>query len=314
MLTSRRLNIFPALCIACCMLFSELRAQKGYNYEYGVMTGISNYLGEIGGMEKDGRGFISDLKLAKTRWNESVFFKYRFHPMFAFRMALNYLRIEGDDKLSTNIGRRYRNLNFRNDIFDAEGTVQWMFFNTNKPTGIYSRASIYLSAYVFTGIGVFTNNPTTVYQGSRIALRPLKTEGVDYSAFGICVPMGAGFYVTVNRHRRAHRFGIEFNWRYTNTDRLDDISSATWANPSTLTSATAAALNNRNPELGTNQPAGVSKNYGWYDDGHGNNINKAPRGNPKNKDSFISVNISYSVVMKGRFTRSRGKKIRSAKF
>lgn len=296
------------------MLLCNLHAQKGYKFEYGIMTGISNYLGEIGGRQKAARPFIADLKLAKTRWNESVFFKYKFHPMFAARVALNYLRIEGDDKLSSNPGRRYRNLNFRNDMYDVESTVQWLVFNTNKPTGIYTRSSIYLSAYIFTGVGVYYSNPTTVYQGSRVNLRPLKTEGTAYSAYGVCIPVGAGFYVTVNRRLRAHRFGIEFNWRYTGNDHLDDISSASWANPANLTSATAIALNNRNPELGQKQPKGASANYGFHDDGNGNNLNKAPRGNPKNKDSYLSLNLSYSIVLKNRYSKSRGKKIRSAKF
>lgn len=300
--------------ILCSLLFSALRAQKGYKFEYGVMTGISNYLGEMGGGKGSGRGFLLDLKLAKTRWNESVFFKYKFAGPVALRIAGNYLRIEGDDRLSANPGRKYRNLSFRNDIYDAEGTLQWLFLNTASPTAIYSRTSIYLSAYLFTGVGFFYSNPTTIYQGQRIDLRPLKTEGVAYSAFGFCVPLGAGFYVTINRHVRAHRIGVEINWRYTNTDRLDDVSSATWSNPATLTSATAIALNNRNPELGNDQPKGMADNYGWHDDGKGNNLNKAPRGNPKNKDSFISFNISYSVVLKARFSKSRGKKIRSVRF
>src|SRR5687768_18195436 len=55
-----------------------------------------------------------------------------------------------------------------------------------------------------------------------------------------------------NKRRRAHRIGLEINWRYTNTDYLDDVSTV-YKNPAELPSTTSAALSNRNPEL-TKQP------------------------------------------------------------
>jgi hypothetical protein len=289
-------------------------AQSGYKLEYGIATGASNYLGEIGGKEKAARPFIVDLKLAKTRWNETVYIRYRFHPQFAVKVAWNYLRIEGDDKLSTNPGRRYRNLSFRNDIYDVESTVNWLFYSSAQPTGIYRRATTYLSAYLFTGLGVFYHNPKTYYQGSWVALQPLRTEGVAYSRVGLCVPLGVGMYVSISKSRqRSHRIGFEINWRYTNTDYLDDIST-TYKSPGDLPSQTSFALSNRNPEL-TNQPDGMKDNYGWHGvDASGNPVNKAPRGNPNNKDSYISFNITYGIAFKSRYTRSKGRKIRSVRF
>lgn len=276
------------------------------------MTGVSNYLGEMGGRQGAARPWLLDLKLAKTRWNETVYLRYKFHPSLAARLSVNYLRISGDDKLSTNPGRRYRNLSFRNDIYDVEATINWLFYNPSKPVGLYPRTSLYLTAYLFVGIGGFYHNPKTYYQGQWIALQPIKTEGVTYSRFGYCVPMGLGFYVTLNKRRRAHRIGLEVNWRYTNTDYLDDVST-TYKSPSELPSSLAVALSNRNPEL-TKQPAGMAGNYGWQDDGNGNNLNKAPRGNPNNKDSYISINITYGIAIKSKFTRSRGRRIRTVSF
>jgi hypothetical protein len=191
------------------------KAQKGYKIEYGILTGVSNYLGEIGGREQKARPFVLDLKLAKTRWSEGIFFRYKFHPSLAVKLSLNYLRIEGHDKLSLNPGRRYRNLSFRNDIYDFETTLHWLFFDSKKPVGYYSRTKVYLATYLFVGAGVFRHNPKTFYQGSWVALQPYKTEGVSYSKFGYCVPLGFGFYVTLSKRRRTHRIGLEVNWRYT---------------------------------------------------------------------------------------------------
>lgn len=293
---------------------SFYKAQKGYRMEFGVMTGVSNYLGEIGGREKAGRPFIMDLKLAKTRWNETVYMRYKFHPMLSFRLALNYLRIEGSDNLSLNAARRYRNLSFRNDIFDFESTLHWLFYDSKKPIGVYARTSIYFTSYLFIGAGVFTHNPKTYYEGEWVKLQPIRTEGVEYSRFGICAPLGLGFYVTLNKRRRSHRIGLEINWRYTNTDYLDDISTV-YKDPDLLPSSRAAELSNRNDEL-QKQPEGFAGNYGWhgYEADGTTPVNQAPRGDPKDKDSYISINISYGIAFKSHYMKSRGRRIRTVSF
>jgi hypothetical protein len=288
-------------------------AQKGYRFEFGAMTGISNYLGEIGGRDKAARPFITDLKLAKTRWNEGVYMRYKFAKAFSTRISLNYLRIEGDDKLTINPARKYRNLSFRNDIYDLEANISWHFYQSDRPSAIYRRTNVYFTSYVFAGAGGFTHNPKTLYQGSYVPLQPLRTENKKYSRVGFCVPLGAGFYVTINQRRRAHRLGFEVNWRYTSTDYLDDISTI-YVNPVDLSGSTAIALSNRNPEL-PDQPAHMSDNYGWHGtDAKGDPINKAPRGDPKHKDSYMSINVSYGMALKKKYTRSRGRKIRSVRF
>lgn len=300
--------------IALLLFVSRTLAQRGYKLEFGVMTGISNYLGEIGGKQGKARPWLLDLKLKKTRWNESAYIRYKFHPVLAVRVDVNYLRIEGSDALSSNPARKFRNLSFKNDIYDFETTLHWSFYSSAKPAGIYRNLSTYLNAHLFIGMGVFYHNPKALYQGSYIPLQPLQTEGVKYSKIGFCVPFGAGFFVALNKGRRSHRIGIEINWRYTNTDYLDDISQGKWINPVELSSATAAALNNRNPEI-TQQPPGMSGNYGWHGvKVNGEAVNQSKRGNPENKDSYISLNISYGVSLKGRYTRSKGKKIRTTIF
>lgn len=278
-------------------------AQRGYRFEYGVMTGASNYLGEIGGKDKPARKFVNDVKLLKTRWNESVYLRIKLTNALAWKLSANYLRIEGDDKLTTYAPRRYRNLSFRNDIYSFESSLNYYLYTSAKPTGIYRKTNTFITVYALAGIGVFYHNPKTLYQGQWVALQPLKTENVAYSRVAMCVPLGVGAFVTLYERRRAHRIGIEICWRYTNTDYLDDVSGS-YVNPSTLSSKDAAKLSNRNPEL-TQQPEGYAQNYGWWDDGKGNNLNQAPRGNPKDKDSYFSVNITYGMAMKYQYRNSK---------
>jgi len=291
--------------------FKLTNAQKNYNLEFGFATGASNYLGDIGGGLKEARPTFFDLKLIKTRPNQTLFVKYKISPNFSVKGAVNYLRITGDDKITTNPGRKYRNLSFRNDIFDIETTVNYLFYNPILPLSMYPQKKIYLTGYLFSGVGIFYHNPKALYNGDWVALQPLKTEGQSstYSKMGVSIPMGVGFYFTIiKRGHMAKRIGLEINWRYTTTDYLDDISSNTWANPANLNSSEAVALSNRNPELGLDQPNGFSNNYGWVDDGNGNNANNAPRGNPDSKDSYVSVNLCYSIVIKGTPYRKNNKK------
>lgn len=307
---SRRITLVTVL-----MLFLSLfaGAQKGYKMEFGGMLGFSNYLGEIGGREKEGRPFIMDMKLAKTRWAATAYMRYRVAQKIALRTSFTYMRISGEDAATLNDARQYRNLSFRNDVYDAELTLDWLFYDSKKPIGIYNRTSLYFTSYLFLGVGGFYHNPKTEYQGSYVALQPIKTEGVTYSKFGFCVPMGGGFYFTLNKRRRSHRIGLEINWRFTNTDYLDDISTV-YKDPAELSSATAVALSNRNPEL-TKQPEGFSGNYGWQGvDADGNPVNQAPRGNADNKDSYLSLNISYGIAIKSNYRKSKGRRIRSVSF
>ena len=294
-----------------------LKAQSPYYSDMGLLLGVSNYLGDIGGLQKAAQPFLYDLKLAKTKWATGFYFKTlvakskdkqgRRTNAYSqgvqslwFRTNFQYLRIEGDDKLSTNPGRMYRNLNFRNDIYSLE-TVFDYYFYTSKKFGSNQLSCIF-SPYLFSGMGLYYHNPKAYYKDAYIDLQPLKTEGVAYSNAGLSIPLGIGlqFIFKPTRSKATHKLGIEFNWRYTFTDYLDDISSK-WINPQNQWSATSIALSNRTPELGDGVDPGFAKNYGWQDDGMGNNVNKAPRGDPNDKDSYLTLNLTYTYS-KGRNT------------
>src|SRR5688572_12285905 len=91
--------------------------QSQWLWDYGMSLGTSNYLGDIGGKEKTRRDFIADVKLAKTRWNVGGFARWKWRPRISLKASFDYMRIEGDDKLSSNPGRHFRNWNFRNDMY-----------------------------------------------------------------------------------------------------------------------------------------------------------------------------------------------------
>lgn len=256
-----------------------------YEWDFGGSIGAANYLGDIGGKERNRRDFIADLKLAKTRWNTSVFGRYRYRRDLFFKAAFDYLRIEGDDKLSTNLGRKFRNLNFRNDIYSLEVTTQVHFYD-NPNLGLNAHYRWELNAYFFFGAGGFFHSPKAEYQGSWVKLQPLQTEGYKYKKIGVSIPLGIGYYFT---YRSQHKFGMELNWRKTFTDYLDDISGNYPDTPPPSQMGTALALRTGElPEDVKKSNVGAYLSHTWG----------MKRGDKTHKDNFmtISLNYSYSIL------------------
>jgi len=275
------------------LLFISTITKAQWLWDYGFAVGASNYLGDIGGKEKTRRDFISDLKFAKTRWNVGGFARYKVHKKLSVKLALDYLRIEGDDKLSTNPARNARNLNFRNDMLDLALTGQVFFYEDNDLGNTY-RYKNGFRAYFFAGVGAYYSNPKANVNGSYVKLRSLHTEGVSYSPIGINIPMGVGFYFTIHKK---HRVGYEINYRTTFTDYLDDISGNYPDDPS---QSGDPSLSLRTPELGvvvTKENAGLYNSHDWGQ----------KRGDKTHKDSYMTMNLTYSYVLRGKSSFYRGR-------
>lgn len=266
-------------------------------WDYGFNLGVSNYLGDIGGKEKTRRDFVADIKMAKTRWNVGAFGRYKLRPNVSVKLAFDYLRIEGDDKLSSNPARNTRNLNFRNDMFDLGFTGEYFFYTDNDLGNTYRYRNGF-RAYIFAGLGAFYSNPKALYNDQWVKLRPLQTEGVAYSPLGINIPAGIGFYFTIHKK---HRIGYEMNYRTTFTDYLDDISTV-YKNPKDLSSSESIALSNRTGELGSSVDPAFVKNFG-YDSKTGV---EQKRGDRTHKDGYMTMSLSYSYVIRGKSSFYRG--------
>ena len=272
------------------LIFITPNIKAQWLVDYGFKFGASNYLGDIGGKDKTRRDFVADMKLSKTRWNTGVFYRRQLRSRDVFiKTSLDYLRIEGDDKLSTNLGRVLRNFNFRNDIFDLSLTGEWVFKEI-KDIGNTYRFRNSFRAYLFAGIGVLYSDPKSYYQGKWVSMRHYKSEGYMYSPVVASIPFGFGFYFTFEKR---HRFGFEMNFRKTFTDYLDDISSKYVSKAPKDPYAQGLIL--RTGELDSeflkeNSIAALSHNWG------------EKRGDNTHKDAFMTINFSYSRVIKGRLS------------
>ena len=264
-------------------------------WDFGANASACNYLGDIGGKDGTRRDFVADLKLAKTRWNFGGFARYKWRPKLSLKVAVDYLRLEGDDALSTNPGRRFRNFNFRNEIYDLGVTGEYFFYENNDLGNTYRYRNGF-RAYIFAGIGGFYSNPKTLYEGEWVALQPLATEGYQYKKFVMNIPMGVGFYFTLNKK---NRIGFEINYRKTFTDYLDDISGNYPDSPPTDydPKIILRAKELEGTQLDKDNPGAYEAHqFGGY-----------KRGGSNRKDAYITMGFSYSYVLRGKssFYRTR---------
>lgn len=265
-----------------------------FKWEFGGSIGASNYLGEIGGKELTRRDFVADLKFSETHFAITGFVRYKVHPNISLKGEFTYGRLSGDDKLTTNLGRNSRNLNFRNDIFELAFTGEFFFYEIND-IGRAFRYRNDFRAYVYAGIGGYHHNPKGQLNSSGpfIPLKPLGTEGQNnkpgmkpYSLWQVCIPTGVGFYFTISKQ---HRITYEIGWRTTFTDYLDDISTV-YASPAELNNdPTAISMANQSAfVLAPSDPVLASYAPGQK------------RGDPTHNDSYIFTTVGYSYAIRGK--------------
>ena len=213
---------------------SNAQRWKRQRYEFSAGIGISNFLGELGGANQIGTHYFKDLEWSQTRLALAVGLRYKLSNYFALKSHLTYGRVSGDDKLTKEFFRNYRNLSFFSDIYEFNINFEGAFqqeqvghrYRLRKVRGIRGYE---LYTYAFIGAGVFHMDPKTDFQGTSIRLQPLGTEGQGliasrskYSLFQFCVPVGIGFKYTIDRQWGV---GLELGLRKTFTDYIDDVST-----------------------------------------------------------------------------------------
>jgi len=291
----KKLLVFTLL----VLFISTANAQ--YRWDVGLALGGSNYLGEMGGKEKTRQDFVLDLKLNQTRWVIGGFGRYRVSRLLSVNGGINYLRLQGADRHSSNPERVGRYLNFRNDMFEFYVRPEITFFQDNDLGG-RGRYKTDFRLFGYVGAAVYLSNPKGQIngEGDWHSLRPLRTEGQDseYSNIGFALPVGLGFYFTKNRK---YRFGFDIGWRTTFDDYIDDVST-TYANPADLPSQLSIDLQNQHeyaPSTVNGEPVPDQYQYGYWDSGGDSPVSNNKRGDPTHNDSYLTMNFTFSYVLKG---------------
>lgn len=271
-------------------------AQAQYYWDFGAKVGVSNYLGEMGGVNKPRRSFVTDIKLKNTELSLGGFARYRVKENIGALVALNYIKISGDDKLTTGYApRRERNLSFFNNIYELNLRGEYYFYKLNDVGG-RGTYSLDMKAYGFVGVGGFYHNPMAFDSGgNKVKLRPLMTEGQSkpYSSIGLSIPVGAGLFVT---YKKKHRIGLEFAWHLTFTDYLDDVSTDYASDEELGNDPYRIKMASRNWELADSELELDRNNFRYNPDQSGETM----RGETKHDDHYLTTYLTYSYVIRGK--------------
>ena len=264
---------------------------KRMRYEVFYGLGATNFLGELGGADREGTNFVRDLEISMTRPAIHLGLRYRITEKVSTKAMLSYGILRGDDKLTNETYRRYRNLAFRSPIIEFSNQFEYSIirekqghrYNLRRVRGLKGFKT---NTYFFVGFGVFFFNPKNKYQGKWYALQPLGTEGQGlvptrkkYSRFNMCIPYGIGFKYGINR--RAN-IGLEFGVRKSFTDYIDDVSTTYFDNQMIREARGDIAAYLADPSNGTHP--------NWT-------TAYEQRGDAKDKDSymFLILNLTYKL-------------------
>lgn len=205
----------------------------------------------------------------KPGYSLSVFSRHSFNPYLAYRLQLAYIHTGYADKLSRNPVRKLRNLSFTTDIYEASAQVDFNFFQY-----IPGQYGYNFTPYLTMGLGLFYFHSYTRLNDQKIALRPLKTEGVSYWPVAVSVPVGIGMKWGLSPKVN---ISAELSYRFTATDYIDDVSG-NYKEASSFQDPVARLLQDRSYTFG--KPIGVAEKQ---------------RGQSKAKDSYLSLELLISI-------------------
>jgi opacity protein-like surface antigen len=192
-------------------LFSlSLSLASAQTWEAGVFLGSSGYMGDINP--------IKPLKFTDLAFGAQI--KRNFDGYWSAKLAFMQGKVQGNDANSTNFYQKQRNLSFYSPISELSLQVEFNLFKY-LAGDIYGYGSRKVSPYLFLGVGAFSFNPLTEYNGNEIELIAVQTEALAYKNNAISVPYGAG--VKYNITGNFNLIG-EIGYRTAFTDYLDDIS------------------------------------------------------------------------------------------
>lgn len=265
------------IAVFCIVIVSiEAFSQSFYSIKHdrkyiaSVGTGTSSYYGELS----------NDDDYMDAKLNLNLGLQYFVTDRIGVRTEITWFQLSGDDAEADSDGRTVRNLSFisNNYEFNVEGIINLL----PKGQRYYQRKPI--NVYGFLGVGLIYFNPKAEVpagfdeSGKKIALQPLKTEGVDYNRFAFVIPYGLGVKIKAGPF---FNVAIEGGTRKTFTDYLDDVST-TFQDPATLDSDLVRAMADRTQEI----QGGVLPR-----------VEGDTRGNPDAKDNYFIANVKIEYYL-----------------
>lgn len=216
--------------------FTDSDYWKHQRKEFIFGLGATNFLGDLGGLNRIGTDYsVVDLEPSLTRPGLHIGYRYRLRPFILTKWMFQYSLLRGDDALTNEPYRHYRNLNFRTHLFELTEHFEFVVYSSEyfgrryKIKGLKGMRNKNTLLYLFTGFSGFIYIPQGFGLGDWHNLRPLHTEGqglqngpAPYKLFNFGVPFGLGLKIGLDA---LWRMSFELSYTKTFTDYLDDVST-----------------------------------------------------------------------------------------
>ncbi|MCH2214924.1 MAG: hypothetical protein MK086_07105 [Flavobacteriales bacterium] len=293
-----------------CQYFSGQNSYwKSQRHSLGASLGASFFLGELGGRDQEGTGFIYDLELSKTRPAIQLMYRYQLGSRVYAKAHLGVAFIGGNDALTEEKYRRNRNLHFRSTVFEfaISGEVVIIDLTSKNKFGRVKSSKLQGSSiYITAGVGIARFNPQGNFEGTWYDLRDFGTEGqfIDggpspYSQYTVILPFGIGYRLDLDKQ---WSLGFEVVHRTTFTDYMDDVSTDYFNNQIIKEEQGELAAFFADPSLGffLNEDGVIEELNSTF--------NGAQRGDPDDNDAYFFASFTaYYKLSTKRFKKGRGR-------
>ena len=232
------------LLFLCILILKNSKAQffDAYKHagEIGISVGVGHYFGDLN----------PEINIDRPKFSAALHYTKQMNNYIGIKISATYAFLAYADKYSSNIFQKYRNLSFNTDVweFSVNGTFNFFRFQPGFEGYDYT-------PYVGLGVGVFSFDPYAYLNGQKFMLQPIGTEGQGsplypnrkpYSTNAISIPLTLGFKYAISPSLNIFS---EFQYRFTNTDYLDDVST-TYATDAFTAGSAGYYLNDRSYDVG----------------------------------------------------------------
>lgn len=296
----------------------QLSAQRWVRERNQLIIGFgaTGFMGDLGGADGIGTQGFRDFNFGAIRPGATIGYRYHLMQYLALKGTIAFGYVYGDDRLTDEVFRNRRNIHFRSPVLETSVQGEYYFWHVDRLGDRYRRITRSrgwigwdFKAYVFAGIGGFYFEPQARFLAADFNqndfpgvipaeglppdgwynLRALRTEGQGYfptrdtySPLGLVVPMGVGITFSMSRELT---FGVEYGFRKTFTDYIDDVSTL-YIDP-----------NAYGEMFDDPRTAFLAQYFGnpTTDNNHAQTKPAEQRGNPHNDDAymFLFVTLSY---------------------
>ncbi len=269
-----------------------------YRHELVFGSGISSYSGDLG----------NSIEVGLAMPLIHIGFRSKLVERIAVKFNGNFTYLIGDDAKFNNL----RNLSFRSSLIEISAQLEFSLIKDKlkKMSAFEARQSFInnFNLYLFVGIGGFRFNPQAKIENEKgnttwLDLQPLGTEGQGigrnpdkYDLIEFCFPFGIGVKTSLTQ---TIAFEIDFGFRYTTTDYLDDVSDMYFDNGKIERSYGKIAANLADRHIDENGELSDEK----Y-------LSMTKRGGYENNDNYFFINISAVYRIKTANRAGRAKKRR----